>query len=111
MLEGDYINNNQLHFVADRGFSVRKHAVEVCNYESRTVNEEGQPTFVYKGAATKRNYLSRLQLLDFNSTISYPFADRLIEYLFGNVITPEDEVVKNVERLQKDWYKDLVNTF
>lgn len=101
VLEGDYINNNQLHFVADSGFSVRKHAVEVCNYESRTVNEEGQPTFVYKGAATKRDYLSRLQLLDFNSTISYPFADRLIEYLFGNVITPEDEVVKNVERLQK----------
>jgi hypothetical protein len=40
-------------------------------------------------------------LLDFNSTVSYPFSSRLVEYLFDNVITSDDSIAKNVSRIQK----------
>ena len=45
--------------------------------------------------------ISRLQLLAFNTGISYPFADRLIEYLVCNVIVPNDLTPDNIRRLQK----------
>lgn len=89
VLEGDFAKFAELHFDDDDTFSSRKINFEVCNFESTA------------GANTERNYISRPQLLDFNSTISYPFADRLIEYLFGNVITSDDEIAKNVTRVQK----------
>ena len=45
--------------------------------------------------------ISPLQLLMFNTGESYPFSDRLIEYLTGNVITPWDESTDNIKRAQK----------
>lgn len=45
--------------------------------------------------------ITKLQLLNMNTKESYPFADRLIEYILGNVITPLDENVDNVKRIQK----------
>lgn len=47
------------------------------------------------------NPISKLQLLAFNTGESYPFADRLIEYLVGSVITPIDEIPDNIKRTQK----------
>lgn len=44
--------------------------------------------------------LTQLQLLQFNDGISYAFSNRLIEYLLSNVITPEDEISQNIERVQ-----------
>ena len=43
---------------------------------------------------------SDLSLLQMNDNITYPFADRLIEYLLLNVINPRDEVTKNIGRVQ-----------
>jgi hypothetical protein len=37
----------------------------------------------------------------FNTKESYPFADRLMEYLSGNVITEWDEIADNIRRTQK----------
>lgn len=45
--------------------------------------------------------ISPLQLLMFNTKESYPFSDRLIEYLTGNVVTAWDENVDNIKRTHK----------
>ena len=45
--------------------------------------------------------ISRLQLLAFNTGESYPFADRLIEYLTGSTVTPMDDIHDNIARVQK----------
>lgn len=45
--------------------------------------------------------IGKLQLLAFNVNESYPFADRLIEYLCKSAITPMDEIPDNIKRVQK----------
>jgi hypothetical protein len=42
--------------------------------------------------------ITPLQLLRTNTDVSYPFADRLTEYLTGNAITSDDEIVNNIKR-------------
>lgn len=42
-----------------------------------------------------------LQLLAQNTGISYPFADRLIEYLVGNAVTSVDDISDNIKRAKK----------
>lgn len=51
--------------------------------------------------ASHFNPISKLQLLALNTGESYPFADRLIEYLTGSAITPIDTVSDNIKRAQK----------
>jgi hypothetical protein len=117
VLEGDFVKFSELHFEEDATLASRKVAFEVCNFEKVTTNIDGQ-NFVYKGADRERRYLARPQLLDFNSTISYPFANRLVEYMFGNVITSDETISNNIANLQKrliqrynDYVKDENGNF
>ena len=44
------------------------------------------------------------QLLFINSGTSYPFADRLVEYLANNAICPNEKISDNIKRLQLGLY-------
>lgn len=48
-------------------------------------------------------YLSRPQLLSMSTTTTYPFADRLIEYLVENTITELDTIRDDIVRVQKTY--------
>lgn len=45
--------------------------------------------------------ISNLQLLNLNSGISHPFADKLISYLLDNTITHLDNISDNISRMQE----------
>ena len=45
--------------------------------------------------------IGKLQLLAINTGESYPFADRLVEYLSGSATLPIDGVKDNIKRAQK----------
>lgn len=45
--------------------------------------------------------LSDLSLLMLNDRVSYPFADRLVEYLLDNVITNKDEIGEDIIRIRQ----------
>lgn len=45
--------------------------------------------------------VGKIQLLAFNTGESYPFADKLVEYLSGSAITSIDEIPDNIKRVQR----------
>lgn len=100
VLEGNYLLSADLTFKGGSSLFYRTVPKEVCNYERYEYEDAGEVK-VNDGPNRTRKYITRPQLLEFNSTISFPFADRLIEYLFDGVITPTDTIAKNVERIQK----------
>lgn len=87
ILEGNYTSSND--FVIDNNDPYKlNYNKYIINYEK--INE-----------LQELNIKGKNQLLSINSGYSYPFADRLIEYLTGNVITHLDPVQDNVKRFQK----------
>lgn len=75
ILEGDYTNKNGVSVVSCEDTQLQQSQVE-------------------------NMYLSKLSLLQINDGVSYPFSDRLIEYLVGAVVTPYEELYGNIEKLQ-----------
>jgi hypothetical protein len=73
----------------------------VTNYEAYTIDERGNLLYLPEVEDRPFKPISPLQLLLFNTKVSYPFSDRLIEYLTGNVITEWDENSDNIRRTQK----------
>lgn len=49
---------------------------------------------------TQRDYKTKHQLLHINSGVNHPIADKLLEYLSGNVITMLDPIAANISRVQ-----------
>lgn len=93
VLEGDFVKCSALSF-SKRG---QEPTFVVRNYDSSLKDKERDA----------RPYYSKLQLLTVNDGETHPFADKLIDYLVGNVITPMDGISDNIRRLQKS----VINRF
>lgn len=101
ILEGDYRNWNDASY---------KPPVKVVNEgeESETQNLANWKKTLNHAITNYENFdedsifrpITSLQLLRLNTGVSYPFADRLVEYLCGNTITQLDEISDNVLRVQ-----------
>ena len=86
----------------------------VTNYETSTIgqvplydltagSDEEEEVYIYKlPEVADRNFIpyAKLQLLVANTTVSHPFADRLVEYLLDNTISQVDKINDNVKRAQ-----------
>ncbi len=99
VLEGDYRNFNDSLYTVDntKGWQYFSNST-VANFETKkTYQHSTLPDL------NSREFkpISKLQLLALNTGISYPFSDRLIEYLVANVILPNDATPDNIKRLQK----------
>lgn len=47
-----------------------------------------------------KNYPTKLQLLNITSSISYPFADKLVEYLTKFAVDKNENINQNIEKIQ-----------
>lgn len=90
ILQGDYSCYNDAYLTRNlvtQNLEIKRNAV-VCN--------AGQ----YEEAIQAFKPIGPLQLLQANTGISYPFADRLFEYLTGQAITNHENIADNVKRIQ-----------
>jgi hypothetical protein len=101
ILEGDFRAFNNAKYAPVNNTLLYQSNHSVLNFNTKKVtaiNNNGD-------GIDLNNYnfkpISKLQLLAFNTGESYPFADRLIEYLGGSVITPIDEISDNIKRVQR----------
>lgn len=92
VLEGDYTKNTNV-FINNHGYTEVEYITSACDKLSL-----GEVRYSYKDTP------SRLQLLTCRSDYSYPFADKLLEYLFSSVVLPGDEIANNIKNLQKRLY-------
>lgn len=69
------------------------------------------PVFDDEAKDTLINYNSKNSLLLANLGTSYPFSDRLVEYLLGNAITPNDQFMSNIGRVQGIVYEGSINGY
>lgn len=99
VLEGDYRNFNDSLYTVDntKGWQYFSNST-VANFETKKTDKDSTLPDL-----NSREFkpISKLQLLALNTGISYPFSDRLIEYLVANVILPNDATPDNIKRLQK----------
>lgn len=85
------------------------------NYTSSTNVVDGSQisSLTYDDSAlnTLIDYSSKNSLLAANLEISYPFSDRLVEYLLENAITSNDQFRSNIGRVQEIAYEGSVNGY
>ena len=97
ILEGDYRNWNDASYItpeiAEEPNWKKTLNHVVTNYENFDEDSNFKP-------------ITSLQLLRLNTGVSYPFADRLIEYLCGNTINQLDMISDNTLRVQTVLGKD-----
>ena len=109
ILEGDYLGyNDSLTTVDDANQDSDDHIISSLNrQQNRTIInlfDLNRDPEAFNDLEFKP--ISELQLLKYNTQESYPFADRLIEYLVGNAITHLDDIGDNTLRVQKVMHKN-----
>lgn len=95
VLEGDYTRGGSSMYCFDEKGHSQLPPIVAKNYDTANVAPDTSPS------SLPRAYNSKMQLLTVNDGTSYPYADKLIGYLLGNVITPDDSIPDNIRRLQK----------
>lgn len=90
ILEGNYTayNDSVVYSTTDKA-SFKNNNKTVINYEDLDVLEN-----------LTDKLITPLQLLRTNTGESYPFADRLVEYLVGNAITLNETIKDNITRVK-----------
>jgi len=102
VMEGDYLNYNDKFLHNNIGGTDNPPLGYVHNRAA--VNTEAGVSYdAFKP-------ITELQLLKFNAGTSYPFADRLMEYLCGQAITDTDEINDNVKRVQQVMFENRILT-
>ena len=54
---------------------------------------------------------TKLSLLDHNDHTSYPFADRLVEFILGSAITQNETIKNNISKIQTKLYPDGIRGY
>lgn len=57
------------------------------------------------------NLPTKLSLLEWNDHNSYPFADRLVEFIIGSAITSNETVRTNISKIQNKLYPDGIKGY
>jgi hypothetical protein len=90
VLEGDYRNFNDSRYeLVDGIWTLRKN----CNIVNVAALSKLKDIDIAP--------IGKLQLLAMNTKESYPFSDRLVEYLCGSAITQNDMIPDNIVRAQR----------
>ena len=100
VLEGNYCNYNDTIFTLSSRET--NHAVTNYSTEDRVIDSNAAGDITWQSCQDFSHFkaVTPLQLLKLNTGESYPFADRLVEYLVDQAITPEDTIIDNVERVK-----------
>ena len=102
ILEGDFRNFNDVKYTPVTDNTTLSQTAWSYKQNHTVVNFNTAGSY---GAAnlndTDFTPISKLQLLEFNTGESYPFADRLVEYLSDSAVTPIDQIPDNIKRVQR----------
>jgi hypothetical protein len=94
ILEGNYCNDNDCSILPEGNYF----NTSIINYAKVNTN------------SVDFKLITQHQLLSINSGISYPFADRLIEYLTKNTIDSRTTINDNIKRMQVSIFNKYSNT-
>lgn len=104
VIEGDVTDEASRCLSESRGFCQWVPSRQYSfSFDADATNASGSSTALFDVDIPR---YSNLQLLWMSSGISYPFADRLAEYLIGNVIDGNDPVSQNVRKVQERLMSD-----
>ena len=90
VLEGNYLNNTNIC----GGVLISDYIIDEEDLDIKPSYKISPPT--------------KLSLLSVNDGITYPFSDRLVEYLLKNAITPIDDIDDNIKRVQDSIYQNRI---
>jgi hypothetical protein len=111
ILEGDYRMFNDFKYAPYKhAYTTKVNGIDVAQEKTVWRYKQNSSALNFNTKASgdridlnsyRFNPISKLQLLAFNTKESYPFADRLIEYLSGSAVLPIDDVPDNIKRAQQ----------
>ncbi len=94
ILEGNYLNFNDTRYAPVANTKTWKYEQNhaIINFDKNLAQQTNSGGF---------KPIGKLQLLAYNTNESYPFSNRLVEYLTGSAITSIDEISDNIKRAQR----------